>query len=125
MSQRPNETEPYSVVELQELEPVPCPCGTARRAFADDEDGVASLHVVDIREDASAHYHQRLTEIYYVLEGTGEVELNGKRIPVRPGTAVKIRPGCRHRAIGPLRIVNVVVPRFDPSDEWVDEVVVK
>jgi mannose-6-phosphate isomerase-like protein (cupin superfamily) len=105
---------------MDELEGVPCPCGEAKRAFASDADGVATLHVVSIHEDSRAHYHKRLTEIYYVLEGTGEIELDGARYPLRPGTAVKIRPGCRHRAIGNLKIINVVIPPFDAADEWFD-----
>jgi len=28
--------------------------------------------------------------------------------------------GCRHRAIGKLRIVNIPVPAFDANDEWFD-----
>ena len=114
------ETDRYSVVRLGELAPVSCPCGQARRAFASDEDGVASLHLVEISEDSKVHYHKKLTEVYFVLEGQGEMELDGRRFPVGPGTAVKIRPGCRHRAIGRLKIINMVVPAFDAADEWFD-----
>jgi hypothetical protein len=32
-----------------------------------------------------------------------------------------IKPGCRHRAVGDLRILNIPVPAFDPADEWFDE----
>ncbi len=35
-------------------------------------------------------------------------------------TALLIRPGCRHRAVGKLKRVNVPVPAFDPDDEWCD-----
>ena len=105
---------------LEEIPAVECPCGQARRAFVDDPDGVASLHVVDISADARAHYHKRMTEIYYILEGTGEIELDGERHPVRPGDAILIKPGCRHRAIGRLRVLNVPVPAFDSADEWFD-----
>jgi hypothetical protein len=31
-----------------------------------------------------------------------------------------IKPGCRHRAVGKMRIVNVSIPAFDPKDEWFD-----
>ena len=77
--------------------------------------GVASLHIVDISADARTHYHKRLTEIYYILEGEGEMELDGERHPVRPGDAILIKPACRHRAIGKLRVLNVPIPAFDPS----------
>ena len=110
----------YQLVRLDQIEPVPCPCGSTRRAFTDDPDQVASLHVVDIREDARVHYHKRLTEIYYVLEGKGQMELDGKRHAVAAGDAILIKPGCRHRAVGQMKILNVPIPAFDPDDEWFD-----
>jgi mannose-6-phosphate isomerase-like protein (cupin superfamily) len=110
----------YQIARLDELPAVQCPCGHARRAFVDDPDGVASLHVVEISDDARAHYHRRMTEIYYILDGTGEIELDGERHPVQPGDAILIKPGCRHRAIGRLKVLNVPVPAFDPADEWFD-----
>lgn len=61
-----------------------------------------------------------MTEIYLVLEGQGEIELDGERFPLSPMTAVYIRPGCRHRAIGTLKIINIPVPAFDETDEYFD-----
>lgn len=113
--------ERFSIARPEELQPVDCPCGQARRAFGPESDGVASLHIVDISLDARAHYHKRLTEIYYILEGSGQIELDGECHPVRPGDAILIKPGCRHRAIGNLRVLNVPIPAFDPADEWFDD----
>lgn len=84
------------------------------------ENDVASVHQVEIKLDAQTHYHKSMTEIYVVLEGTGEMELDGERIPLRPMTSVMIKPGCRHRAIGTLKILNIAIPKFDPADEWFD-----
>ena len=113
-------TRKYSVVNLDEVTPVPCPCGMSRRAFTDDPDKIASLHVVDISINAKTHYHKKLTEIYYILEGAGQMELDGELVDVGPGSTVLIKPGCRHRAIGKMRILNVPIPAFDPDDEWFD-----
>lgn len=110
----------YMIAQLDEIESVPCPCGQARRAFMQPDNPVATLHVVDISADARAHYHKKLTEIYIVLEGEGHIELDGERIPVKPLTSIFIKPGCRHRIIGEMRIVNVPIPAFDPNDEWFD-----
>ena len=115
-------TPPAQVVKLADIPPVPCPCGQARRAFAGDGNSVATLHQVDISRDSRTHYHERLTEIYYVLEGRGYIELDGERHPIEAGTAVFIPPGTRHRAVGELRILNVVSPPFDPADEHFDGV---
>ena len=78
------------------------------------------MHRVEIQEDARTHYHKTLTEIYVVLEGEGSMELDGELIPIRPMTSILIKPGCRHRAVGRMTILNVVIPAFDPADEWFD-----
>lgn len=111
---------PPAVVQLDALPPRPCPCGTTRRAWAGDPASPASVHLVDVRADAALHHHRRQTELYVVLEGEGAIELDGVRHPVRPLSVVRIPPGVRHRALGRLRLLNVVVPPFDPADEFVD-----
>ena len=110
----------YKVVQTDEVAPVDCPCGQSRRAFVGPDNTTATLHLLDVKADAELHYHKKLTEIYYILEGMGEMELDGDRVPVRPGTAIFIPPGVRHRAIGKLRLINIPVPAFDPEDEWFD-----
>jgi quercetin dioxygenase-like cupin family protein len=113
-------TQQAAVADLAALAAVKCPCGLARRAFGDVPGAPASLHLVEISEDARAHYHREHTEVYYVLDcGEGAaVEVDGERVAVRPGAAVMIPPGVRHRAVGRMTILNFVVPPFDPADEW-------
>jgi mannose-6-phosphate isomerase-like protein (cupin superfamily) len=112
----------YEVVDIRALEGVTCPCGTARRAFTAAADFPLTIHETDISHDAQAHYHRRLTEVYYVLEcgPEAEMELDGERVPLVPGRAVRIPPGVRHRAIGEMKVLVIVSPKFDPSDEWFD-----
>ena len=110
----------YEVAQLDALDPRRCPCGWTRRAFASPDNPVATIHLVEIEEDAQVHYHKRLTEIYLVLEGEGYLELDGERVPVKPLSAILIKPGCRHRAVGRMKIINIPVPAFDPEDEWFD-----
>jgi mannose-6-phosphate isomerase-like protein (cupin superfamily) len=110
----------YAVAQLDTLPRVACPCGETRRAFATPDNPVATIHLVEISADSRPHYHKRLTEIYLVLEGEGHMELDGDIVPLKPMTAVLIKPGCRHRAVGALRIVNIPIPAFDPADEWFD-----
>ena len=110
----------YMVAHFDEIDPVKCPCGMSRRAFVADDNPVATMHMVDITEDARTHYHKKLTELYLVLEGEGHMELDGEMVPVKPMTAIFIKPGCRHRAVGRMKIVNIPIPAFDPNDEWFD-----
>jgi quercetin dioxygenase-like cupin family protein len=110
----------YILAHFDDIEAVRCPCGSAKRAFALPENSTATVHVVDIRRDSQVHYHKEHTEICVVLEGEGYLEFDGDRIPVRPFSTALIKPLCRHRAIGNLRIVNICIPPFDPADEWFD-----
>jgi len=110
----------YKIAQLDEMDAEKCPCGWTRRAFVSEDNDAASMHMVDITGDAQAHYHEEMTEIYLILEGEGHMELDGEMVPVKPMTAVFIPPGVRHRAVGDLRVVNVPVPPFDPSDEHFD-----
>jgi quercetin dioxygenase-like cupin family protein len=108
-----------AIVHLPAVEAVPCPCGWAKRAFVDVAGAPASLHLTRIEAVAELHYHREHTETYYVLECGPEaaIELDGVLRPVRAGDAILILPGVRHRAIGPMTILNFVVPPFDPADE--------
>ena len=112
------------IVRLGDLPGIPCPCGTARRAFAEAAEGRASLHLVEVKQDSERHYHRRLTEIYYVLSGEGQMEFDGELRPVAAGDAIFIPPGVVHRAVpgaAPMTILNFVMPAFDPGDEVVVE----
>lgn len=110
----------YLLAQLDEISTQRCPCGFTRRAFVTPDNSVATLHLLDVQTDAQKHYHKTLTEIYLILEGTGQMELDDDLVPVKPLTAIMIKPGCRHRAIGNLRVVIIPIPAFDPADEWFD-----
>lgn len=112
----------YEIADFANIQGVACPCGTARRAFAEVEDFPGTVHVTEISADARLHYHKRLTETYYFLEcgSNAQIQLNEDIIDVHPGMCVLIRPGVRHRAIGKMKVLIVVLPKFDPEDEWFD-----
>ncbi len=114
--------EPAQLIDLAAIDPVRCPCGWARRAFADASTSPMSLHRVEIELDAQTHYHRVQTETYFILECEADaaIELDGERHAVQPGMAIRISPGVRHRAVGRMTILNMVVPPFDPADEWFD-----
>jgi mannose-6-phosphate isomerase-like protein (cupin superfamily) len=43
------------------------------------------------------HYHREAEEVYYVLEGQGEIRVDGQTESLEPGDAVTIVPGQRHK----------------------------
>lgn len=56
------------------------------------------LGVVEIEPGHHSPLHKhRCEEVYYVAQGTGELESDGRRYPLRPGCAVLNRPGVLHR----------------------------
>ena len=69
------------------------------------------------------HYHAESEEIYYVVEGSGEMELDGDRRQVAVGHAVLIPPGARHqiRADGEgLRFLCCCAPAYRHEDTFFD-----
>ena len=110
----------YMIAKFDEIDAIKCPCGFSRRAFVSEDNPTATMHIVDIQEDAKIHYHKKLTEIYLILEGSGDMDLDGEKVPVEPFTSILIKPNCRHRAVGKMRIIIASIPAFDPRDEWFD-----
>ena len=76
---------------------------------------MAWVHAVDI-DGAKLHYHKRSTELYYVLEGSGSVSLNGKEQEVAKGSLVHIPPGVVHGAKGRMRVLVVGIPDIADDD---------
>jgi mannose-6-phosphate isomerase-like protein (cupin superfamily) len=113
---------PYLVVDFATITGVPCPCGTARRAFTEVAEYPGTIHVTEISVDARLHYHRSLTETYYFLEcgADARMQLDDEQVDVKPGLCIMIPPGVRHRAIGRMKVLIVVFPKFDPEDEWFD-----
>jgi len=85
-----------------------------------DENVAAWVHAVDI-DGAKEHFHKRGTELYYVLEGAGEVLLDGETHPVRKGSLVHIPPGVVHGARGRMRILVVGIPDISDEDLYFPE----
>jgi mannose-6-phosphate isomerase-like protein (cupin superfamily) len=74
-------------------------------------------------QSTERHHHAEAEEIYYVVEGAGEMELDGDRRPVTVGDAVLIPPGARHqiRADGSgLRFVCCCAPAYRHEDTFFD-----
>lgn len=116
-------TPRYHVADFASLPGVRCPCGIARRAFGDVPEFPATVHLTEIAADSQLHYHQTLTETYLVLEcdSQAQMQLDDERIALHPGMCVLIPPGVRHRAIGTMKVVIFVLPKFDPHDEVIIE----
>ena len=112
-------TQGYLVRRLADAPTVNCSCGQSTRPLT-AADGVAcNLHVTFIM-DSVKHYHRACTEVYYILEGSGKMELNDDVIDVEPGMIVYIEPYTFHRLVSPEGVRTIVfgVPAFKGDDEF-------
>ncbi len=111
------------IAQLDALPPVDCPCGTARRAFAERPELPATVHLTHITRDARTHYHRNQTEVYVILQcgPDAAIELDGVLHRVSPLSAVLIPPGIRHRGVGEMTVLIYCTPKFDAADEFFDK----
>jgi mannose-6-phosphate isomerase-like protein (cupin superfamily) len=80
---------------------------------------VCNLHITFITDSVS-HYHKQCTEVYYILEGRGKMELNGDVVDVEPGMVIYIEPYTWHRLFSPEGVRTIVfgVPAYRLDDEF-------
>jgi mannose-6-phosphate isomerase-like protein (cupin superfamily) len=90
----------YKVVKIDDMEAIAF--GTFRRARAELDVTSFGLQVLDLPPNLDAypehdHGEDGQEEVYFVLRGGGEVEIDGERIPLDPETAVSIKSGTRRK----------------------------
>jgi mannose-6-phosphate isomerase-like protein (cupin superfamily) len=108
----------YIVRNRNKTEPIVCPCGSSVRLITKKDTSLANLHVTHIT-DSRKHYHKKCTEIYYILEGEGKMELSeGDVVDLKPGVAVMIKPGIYHRGYGDFHALIIGIPALQEDDEY-------
>lgn len=107
----------YIYRTLESSPSIPCPCGASTRIITRADTPVENVHVTSIT-DSTRHYHEEVTELYYILEGTGKMELGKDIVDLRPGVTILIPPGLAHRAYGDMKCLIVGVPAWKHDDEF-------
>lgn len=73
-----------------------------------------------VGSSTAPHYHPKCEEIYYLLEGQGQMRIEGEIRSVAPGDAIAIPPGTRHQItnIGSetLRFLCCCAPAYEHDD---------
>ena len=90
----------YKVVKIDDMEAIAF--GTFRRARAELGVSAFGLQILDLPPNLDAypehdHAEDGQEEVYFVLRGSGEVEIEGERIPLDTETAVSIKAGTRRK----------------------------
>ena len=66
------------------------------------------------------HYHKKITEWVFVVEGRGSVRLNGQTLPIESGDWIRINPATEHALINEspedLVVVCACSPMFQTED---------
>ncbi len=72
-------------------------------------------------QSTQRHYHARSEEVYLVVDGSGELEVDGEMSAVGAGDAILIPPGAWHElAAGPdgARLLCCCVPPYADDDTY-------
>lgn len=71
------------------------------------------------------HYHPKAEEIYFITEGVGRIRLESEEREVKPGDAIAIPPGTRHKlwntGSGVLRLLCCCAPAYEHDDTVITE----
>jgi len=71
------------------------------------------------------HYHPKAEEIYYITHGGGRMRIAGETRDVKPGDAIAIPPGQRHKLWNTgretLRLLCCCSPGYEHSDTIITE----
>ena len=86
--------------DLAKQEPGPHKGGgltTSHNFFSEAKDSKLVFRKRILHHGSSIGYHlQKEDEIYYIISGTGIMNMNGKTFPVNAGDAILTRPGSSH-----------------------------
>src|SRR6476661_5996846 len=90
----------YKVVRIDDMEAIAF--GTFRRARAELEISSFGLQILDLPANLDAypehdHAEDGQEEVYFVLRGGGEIEIEGERIALDPEVAVSVKSGVRRK----------------------------
>jgi len=71
---------------------------------------------------AMPHYHKKTEESYYLLSGSANLFIKGKKLDLAAGETVLIEPGETHQILNSgeedLVFIAVCVPAWQPDDSY-------
>ena len=80
---------------------------------------------VPVGSSTLEHYHAKTEEIYYITAGAGRMRIGIEMRDVKPGDAIAIPPGSRHKIWNtsnePLQLLCCCAPAYEHSDTIITE----
>jgi len=89
---------PHLVRNIKEAEPKQITCGIMRKLTDEKDFKDMDIVHVTVKNSTKKHYHRKLTEVYYVLKGSIDMEIDGKIKNLKKGHMIMIFPGTNHKA---------------------------
>ena len=82
----------------------------------------STVKIISVKggEELSLQSHEKRSEFWYVLSGSGQMEIGGVKYEVVGGDKVNIMAGARHRLIaGPsgIKVLEIATGDFEEDDE--------
>jgi mannose-6-phosphate isomerase-like protein (cupin superfamily) len=114
----------FAVVDAEESDEGEATAGRHFRLLATPERGCASvtqfIGFIPVGR-APDHFH-RYDEVIYVLDGEGELHIEGETAPLRSGTCVHLPKGLVHclenSGSGEMRVLGVFRPAGSPAEAY-------
>jgi mannose-6-phosphate isomerase-like protein (cupin superfamily) len=114
-----NETAPFTTKDGSEIRELLAHRNSAIRNQSLAE---ARLPVGGVTQE---HFHPRAEEIYFITHGVGKIRIEGELQDVKPGDAIAIPPGQKHKLWNTgteiLRLLCCCAPGYEHSDTVITE----
>ena len=114
-----------TVLNLADQKPFTTKDGSTIRSILDRTNApVEKQSLAEARVPAGTatqrHCHRLAEEFYFILEGAGEMEIDGTVRPVGPGDAILILPGAWHTIVAEesLRFLCCCAPPYSHDDTY-------
>jgi mannose-6-phosphate isomerase-like protein (cupin superfamily) len=108
-------TEKFLIRRLSEVPEERGVCGFRRTIITAADTPAVNVSHLRI-DDSRYHHHRQMTELYYVLSGSGTITLDGETHPIEQGDMVLIRPGVWHTSEGNMNVLIAGVPAGEATD---------
>ena len=100
-----------------------------RELLAHRNSAIRNQSLAEARLPAGAstqeHFHPRAEEIYFITHGIGRIRIEGEWRDVKPGDAIAIPPGKKHKlwntGTETLRLLCCCAPGYEHSDTIITE----
>ena len=110
------------ITQLEKTEPFVTKDGSTIRELHHTAEQSLAEATLEPDQATERHYHRSTEEIYFVLKGSGRMEVDGDTCTVRRGDAVLIPPGAWHtlenNGSSELRVLCCCSPPYSHDDTF-------